>query len=273
MNGSFETAFRAAIDAVHSGDAGALARLLDAEPRLLHERLLESDTSEVSPWPTYFRNPKLLWFVANNPILVRPMPANMVEIANTMIARGVETADLEYTLELVMTGSAAREAGLQRALARRLRDAGAVVTPHVMLAAAAHRETDILRMFVEDGAPMDAVLAAALGDVDTLRALLVRADERELHAAFAVAVINGCVACARLILDAGADIDAFFPAGAHPHATALHQAAANDDAPMIELLLARGANRRQRDAHYDGTPLDWAIHESKPAARALLEPA
>jgi hypothetical protein len=178
MNRSFVIAFRAAIDAVHSGDADVLARLLDAEPRLLHERLLESDTSEVSPWPTYFRNPKLLWFVANNPILVRPMPANMVEIANTMIARGVETADLEYTLELMMTGSAAREAGLQRALARRLRDAGAVATPHAMLAAAAHREIDILRMLVEDGTPMNAVLAAALGDVEALRAHLARADDR-----------------------------------------------------------------------------------------------
>ena len=33
------------------------------------------------------------------------MPANIVEIGRAMIARGVEQADLDYTLELVMSNS------------------------------------------------------------------------------------------------------------------------------------------------------------------------
>jgi ankyrin repeat protein len=51
----------------------------------------------------------------------------------------------------------------------------------------------------------------------------------------------------------------------------LHQAAANDDVAMIDLLLARGASRDTRDTLWDGTPLDWALHEHREFARARLE--
>ena len=47
---------------------------------------------------------------------MKRMPDNMVEIAETMIARGVDQADLDYALELVMTSGPAREQGLQAPL-------------------------------------------------------------------------------------------------------------------------------------------------------------
>ena len=44
----------------------------------------------------YFGDPKLFWFIANNPTLMKRMPDNIVEVAETMIARGVDKADLDY---------------------------------------------------------------------------------------------------------------------------------------------------------------------------------
>ena len=81
----------------------------------------------------YFRDPRLFWFIANNPTLKRRMPDNMVEVAETMIARGVEQGDLDYALELVMTSEMAREQDLQAPLIRCLVGAGAVALPRACL--------------------------------------------------------------------------------------------------------------------------------------------
>jgi hypothetical protein len=67
--------------------------------------------------------------------------------------------------------------------------------------------------------------------------------------AFALAVINREVGCARIALDEGADINAFLPV--HTHSTALHQASVNNDVPMIDLLLACGARIDARDTWLD----------------------
>jgi ankyrin repeat protein len=53
----------------------------------------------------------------------------------------------------------------------------------------------------------------------------------------------------------------------------LHQAAVDDNVELIELLLARGANRDARDTLWDATPLGWAIHQNRRAARSALEDA
>ena len=56
----------------------------------------------------------------------------------------------------------------------------------------------------------------------------------------------------------------------HKHSTPLHQAAINEDLPMMELLLACGARTDIRDTLWNGTPLGWAIHNHKAKAEALL---
>ena len=56
----------------------------------------------------------------------------------------------------------------------------------------------------------------------------------------------------------------------HKHSTPLHQAAIDDDLPMLELLVARGARLDTRDTLWNGTPLGWAVHNEKRAAEAYL---
>jgi peptide-methionine (S)-S-oxide reductase len=85
----------------------------------------------------------------------------------------------------------------------------------------------------------------------------------------ALAVINDQVESARLALEAGADVNAFLPI--HEHSTALHQAVLTDDLELIALLVSHGARRDIRDTVWNGTPLDWAIHENRPRSRAFLE--
>jgi ankyrin repeat protein len=87
-------------------------------------------------------------------------------------------------------------------------------------------------------------------------------------AALDSAVINQQLDAARLCLQAGATVDRFLMV--HAHSYAIHQAAINDDVPMLRLLVEHGAKLDVRDTMWNGTPLDWAIHGKKSAAEAYL---
>jgi hypothetical protein len=263
-----DASFRAAVDAIHAGDVAGLAKLLDAEPRLLRERIMGPEVYRKVQRHQYFLDPKLFWYVANNPTLIDRMPPNIVDVARVMIERGVDRADLDYALELTMTSSVAREQGHQLPLMRALLAAGARANRQSIAMTAAHRELDALRALVAGGQPMTAPIAAALGADDELRALLRGADRDDVQAAFGLAVINGRLEAARFALEAGADVSAYLPV--HAHSTALHQAAIANNVPLIEFLLAHGARRDLRDTLWSATPLDWANHFNLAEAQAAL---
>jgi ankyrin repeat protein len=264
-----DPSFRAAVDAIDDGDVMKLAHLLDAEPRLLRERMVEPEAYHRAARHQYFLDPKLFWFVAYNPTRAKPMPDNVAQIAQAMIDRGIDQADLDYTLGLTTTSSAAHEQGHQRELMHVLLRAGAQPTRNTIVATAGYRELEALRALVDGGLAMTAPIAAALGEHERLRVLLPEADRDDIQTAFGLAVINGRLEAARLALDAGADVNASLPV--HAHSSALHQAAVDDDVPLIELLLSRGARTDRRDTIWDGTPLDWATHFNRANARAILE--
>lgn len=264
-----DASFKAAVSAIHRGDVAGLARLLDAEPRLLRERIVEPECYRQAKRPQYFRDPRLFWFIANNPTLMATMPANMVEVARAMIVRGVDKADFDYALELVMTSAPAREQGLQLPLLDLLLASGATATERAIDMTLGHRELAPILALLEGGLSMSAPIAAALGRIDRLAELLPLASADEVHRAFGLAVINGQVDAARLALDAGADPNAYLPV--HAHSLALHQAALDENLELMELLIARGARTDIADKLWNGTPLGWAIHQGKADARAFLE--
>ena len=264
-----DASLRAAVKAVQHGDTARLARLLDAEPRLLHMRALGPEAYRKASRAQYFRDPRLFWFIANNPTLKRRMPDNMVEVAETMIARGVEQADLDYALELVMTSAMAREQDLQAPLIRCLVQAGAVASSHAIDMTLGHWELEPVRQLLASGQPMTAPIAAAFGAVDRLPVLLVSATRDEIQRALGLAVINRQTEAARMALDSGADPNGFLPV--HTHSLPLHQAALDENLQLMELLVARGARTDIPDKLWGSTPLGWTIHENKPRARAWLE--
>ncbi len=77
-----------------------------------------------------------------------------------------------------------------------------------------------------------------------------------------------------LLAEIGFDVNA----GARPGsgfqvgATALHVAAGEGDEALVRLLLDLGADPHACDAAFDGTPLDWAVHQGQPGTADLLRP-
>jgi hypothetical protein len=264
-----DPAFRSAVDAIQSGDVAALERLLDAEPRLLSEHIREPACYRNSGRRQYFLDPKLFWFVAYNPIPQKPMPANMADIAATMIARGVGKADLDYTLHLVMTGSAAREHGLQIPLVKLLIEAGATASSEGVGGTLAHRETAVIEFLVAAGMAITAPVAAGLGRIDILPDLLRGASQAVKDEALDLAVINNRTEAVQLALEAGADPNRFM--SQHRHSQPLHQAALHENIEVMEMLIVHGARLDVPDQLWGGTPLGWSRHERKTASLAFLE--
>jgi ankyrin repeat protein len=254
--------FRAAVKAIHAGDVAALNALLDRNPELLHERAIEPDCYPQD----YFRDPKLFWFIANNPTLMCKVPANIVDIGWAMIARGVEQADLNTTLELVMSSGSLE--GQQAGLTTLLIEAGANPTSQAIRVALAHLVVEPILLLLDRGLAMTAPIAAALGRIQMLASLLPDASPEDRQEALGMAVINRHLEAARLCLDAGTDPNGFLPV--HRHSVPMHQAALNDDVELMKLLVERGARLDTRDTLWDGTPLGWAVHNKKTRAESYL---
>ncbi len=110
--------FHEAVEAIDSGNISVLQQLLEANPDLVTNRL---DT------PTekgYFKNPYLLWFVADNPIRHEKLSGNIVEVTRKIIEalqnNPTDTYDyqLSYTLGLATfaTQQRIKEIGVRKVL-------------------------------------------------------------------------------------------------------------------------------------------------------------
>jgi hypothetical protein len=259
-----DPAFAAAVAAIHAGDGAALSRLLDADPDLTLRRAIEPDCYPED----YFCNPKLIWFVANNPDAMAVVPATMPDLTRALIARGVEPRDLDYTLELLVSSAPAPWQGRQGEMIAVLLDGGAAPTRSAMLMALGHKLREPVRVILRRGLPEDAVIAAGLGDTAALPALLAGASDDDRQAALSLAVVNGEHQAARLCLDAGANASG--PMAVHKHSTPAHQAVANDDPDMLKLLVEHGARLDVSDTLWRSTPAGWASFLKKPKCQAYL---
>jgi peptide-methionine (S)-S-oxide reductase len=259
-----EPAFAAAVAAVHAGDVAALSRLLDADPDLTTRRAIEPDCYPQD----YFRDPKLVWFVANNPDAMAIVPATMPELTRALIARGVEQRELDYTLELLVSSAPAPWQGRQGEMIAVLLDAGAEPTRGAVLMALGHKLREPVRLMLRRGLAEDAVIAAGLGDTAALPALLAAAGDEDRQAALGLAVVNGEHEAARLCLAAGAHADG--PMAVHKHSSPAHQAVANDDPDMLKLLVEHGARLDVPDTLWRSTPAGWASFLKKPKCATYL---
>jgi ankyrin repeat protein len=258
-----DAGFRAAVAAIQTGDVAALAALLDARPALLVMRAVEPETGAKG----YFSDPKLFWFVANNPTLVPQSPPNIVDVAKVMIERGIAQSDLDYTLELTMTNGF-MEPGQQVALTAALVAAGAVAGRRGLLMALGHEQRNVVAWLVENGRVPDAAVAAGLGRTEVLARLLEASSADDKAEALAMAVINHHADAVRLCLAAKADPNRFMPV--HTHSTPLHNAALHGDIEIMKLLVGAGAKTDTLDTLWRGTPLGWAMHGRRAAAQAFL---
>lgn len=253
-----DPSFRAAVEAIHAGDVAGLEQLLDAEPRLMTDRILEPECYRASGRPQYFLDPKLVWFVANNPTLMERIPDNLVEVARAVLKRGVGQADLDYTLGLVMTSTTLRERGLQRPLVALFLEAGAAADAETVAGSLAHGELEAVEDLVEAGMPLTAPVAAALGRLEALDRLLPGATQAEKNEALDLAVINNRTEAVRRLIEVGATVDRM--SAHHRHSQPLHQAALHDNVELARLLVEAGARTDVVDELWGAIPAGWAWH-------------
>ncbi len=253
--------FRKAIGLIDAGDCDGLAAWLDTHPRLLCEIVPVADDSAGA----YFANPKLIWFVAENPVRNDALPANIADVVETLVTaarkHGVAAlgADLDYTLALVASGRVAREAGVQAALIETLTRAGA--DPNGAVGAAlGHREIAAAAHLHRCGADLTLPLAVGLSRRDDVERFVQDADQDALQEALTLAAVTGAADAVAVLVARGADPTLYNPAHMHAHSTPLHQAVDSGSLATVRALIEAGALIETRDKIFDGDALGWARH-------------
>jgi ankyrin repeat protein len=267
-------AFERAADAVVAGDLDTLRAMLGARAVLVAER------------STRRHRATLLHYVAANGVegARQRTPANAVEVASLLLDAGADAnalADMYdrecATMSLLVSSSHPAEAGLQVALANVLLDHGAAIDgvgaggQSAIRTALAFGFLDTARALAARGGPVaDLAAAAGLGLRDDAERLLPSADRTQRRIALSLAAQHGHAQIVQLLLDAGADPDAYNPEGFHAHSTPLHQAALAGHAGVVRALVERGARLDVKDTIHDATPLGWALHGERGAIAEYL---
>jgi peptide-methionine (S)-S-oxide reductase len=258
--------FEKAVAAIGAGDLSGLNQLLSAHPDLASQRL-----TSPGPWlrdkigralDGFFKDPYLLWFVAEDLPVIGGLPKNIANIATTII-RAAECSphlqdQLDSTLRLVAWSGISQQCGVQIPLLDALIDAGAspdgvpnnaLVNGHEE--AAAHA--------IARGASPTLASAACIGLWDQLQQLAANADEGQKQFALVLAALNGKAEGVRRLLSFGADVNR--PSSElYSHGTPLHHAVCSGSFETVRTLVEAGADANKRDTAWNGTPLGWAEH-------------
>jgi ankyrin repeat protein len=243
--------FEAAADAIVTGDAAAVQKLLHDDPELVRARSTREHRST------------LLHYVSANGIedFRQKTPKNIVAITNLLLDAGADVnaesdayGGRSTTLGLAATSVHPQRAGVQIALLQTLLDRGAKIGGASMISAClANGQPEAAEFFASLGVPMDLVAAAALGRLDVVQRDL---DENNLASE---AYLYGCgygrTDVVAFLLDNGIDPGLQNDEGQ----TGLHLAAYGAHLDLVRLLLQRGTPIGVKDTHYHATPLDVAL--------------
>ena len=230
---SFAAIFERAADAVVDGDLAALRALLREHPELATARSSRPHRCT------------LLHYLAANGVEGerQETSANAVEVIEVLTGAGSDPDASCYTYR---GGPGETAAGLLAGSASP-RDAGLTLPMLAALTRGGARLDETYTLLVR--------LYTTLQDADAASAeAAVDASPEVAGRALVESVTLGAIAVMRALLDAGVDVDSRRGDGT----TALHQAAFEGNAELVEELLARGADLSLRDAVYDGTPSGWA---------------
>lgn len=266
MTSTSDASFREAVAAVDAGDVPKLRRLLTAEPMLARERLespgdwLKAQVGDALEG--FFQRPYLLWFIAEDPVRNGSLPANIADIAVTIISEAKRAGagnlqeQVDYALQLVCWSWIAPQCGVQIDLIDVLLDAGASpagAPDHALVngnrAAAEH--------LVGRGAPLSLTVAIALGRWEEVPDLLRSAGERDRQAALVQAALHGNVDGLKAMLQADVEVSKPSP-DLYGHATPLHHAVWSGSLGAVKVLIDAGADLAAKDTVHEATPLGWA---------------
>ena len=267
--------FLQAVNALDTGKLDELQELVNQHKTLVQDRLITPNEEG------YFKDPYLIWFVADNPIRNPKLPPNIVEITRFLIdavkreAPDIYQQQVDYTLGLVATGRIPRECGVQIAMMDALIDAGA--TPGGGIGAIAHGNIEAAQHLIDRGGEVTLASAILLDRKADTDRLMGTATQAEKLMALTAAAFYGKADLVKYLLEKGTDPNGYPEQGTgfHSHATPLHQAVSAASLDVVKLLVDAGARLDIPDTIYGGTPLGWALHmqtetsnETKKAAYA-----
>jgi len=259
--------FEAAADAIVSGDAAALRKLLRDHPELARERSTREHRST------------LLHYVSANGVedFRQRTPRNIVEIARLLLDAGADVnAESDAygggctTLGLVATSIHPEKAGVQIPLLQALLDRGARFDQpsaggngHSLINACfANGQPRAAEFFASLGAPVDLEAAAALGRIGIVRSyfdengvLQSHAKRQQVESAFDYACTWGQRDVVEFLLEKGISPDLRNADGR----TGLHNAAWGAHIDVVKLLLQRGSPVDAKENNFHATPLDVAL--------------
>ena len=286
-----EAKFHPAIKAIRSGDLEKFKALIEEDPTLATSRSSRS-------------HPTLLQCVA----LDGKDKPNNVEMARVLIDAGAEldeplggaaSIDNRAVAELLLDRGAAIDgtggwSPLEEALYWNSREVIALLlergakVQNLRMAAGLGRTDLIESYFNADGSlkPEAGKINWPWGDLEAIERSNHDAKGKEslservnswsqdrqglVNNAFVYACMHGHIDAAKLLLEKGAEIDAV-PGGFDYAGTGLHYAALNGHRPMVEFLLANGADPNVKDTKVASTPAGWAEHGGHPELLELLQ--
>jgi ankyrin repeat protein len=268
-----EELFRLAVQTMDAGDIIALEKLLQQYPWLACEPL---DTP--AEWlreqvgkalDGFFKDPYLLWFVTEDPIRNRTLPANVIDIARLIIRIVKEQKSdslqdqLDYAVKLTGWSSIAKQCGVQLSLINLFLDEGA--TPSGPNDALVCGNMDAAKLLVERGAPLTLAAALCFGQMEEARQLASISSADEKQASLVLAALNGCAAGVAELLPFIENVN--LPSqGIYSHATPLHHAVCSGSLEAVKALVNAGADTTIVDTAWKGKPVDWALYYYESAA-------
>jgi peptide-methionine (S)-S-oxide reductase len=283
---TLDALFQEAVTAIDAGDVTTLERLIDANPRLVHERLDSPGAwlrdKAAGALEGFFKRPYLLWFIAEDPVRHGTLPKEIAGVTR-VIVRAMQREKVEsyqeqidHAMRLVCWSWIARECGVQIELIDVLLDAGASLDGRDVYegrygthadAAIYNRNFAAAEHLLERGASTTLTAALALQRWEEVERLAREATLEEKESAFVQAAMNGQAEALRRMLALGMSATTV-SARNQSHATAVHHAVWSGNGDAVRVLVEAGADLTRRDTLYGGTPLGWAMHgEETDAAR------
>jgi len=265
-----DSLFQEAVTAIDNGKLDDLEKLLNEFPILVEARLKSAGNwlkeKVDDALKGFFKDPYLLWFVAEDPVRNNKLPPNIASAAAIIINharnRKVKTLQkqLDYALMLVVWSWVAKENGVQLSLIDVLVDAGASLdgTPDAALVNSNFEAADHL---VKRGAKLTLAAAICLDRLNQAKELIPNTAAKDRQMAFIMAALKGTVAGIKMLLENIPELNINKnKSGLYEHASPLHHAVDSGSLETVKFLVDAGADLKKRDSAYDGTPLDWALH-------------
>lgn len=264
-----DTRFHSAMEAIKAGDLNGLRSLILQDPSLAtdrssrsHPTLLQCLAIDAVDAPNKVEMAKLLIDAGSeiNEPLIAAACMNNIEVEATLLDAGasINGADDWSPLEEALYWFFQSSVDL-------LLSRGATV--HNLRIASGLGRMEIMESFFNaDGSlkPEAGKITSPFGDRPTY------GPQDVINNAFIYACMHGQIQAAKWLLEKGVEINAI-PPGFDFAGTGLHYAALNGHQPMVEFLLAQGADPSIHDTKVDQTPAQWADFADHPEISDYLE--